>query len=217
MQPGGTRGGGHLLVVLGGKLSVGKIENRESDGALDFDGFCWMGGRNNQPKVGQNDGKYFREMTRRAMIIGEAAAASCGPSNYWTNINKTKFDSNKNYVTEEKQNEINKEKEKIDLLKAPVNLVERAIQTQYRIMIENTVNEIKNGLSNASKSVHSDQPVDMIIAGGTSSPPGFDDIFRDTIMQAKLSIKIGDVIRPNEPLYSVAKGCLIAAEAAYKS
>jgi actin-like ATPase involved in cell morphogenesis len=112
---------------------------------------------------------------------------------------------------------INKEKTKVDLSKPPANLVERAIQTQYRIMIENTVNEIKNGLSNASKSVHSDQPVDMIIAGGTSSPPGFDDIFRDTIMQAKLSIKIGDVIRPNEPLYSVAKGCLIAAEAAYKS
>jgi len=50
-----------------------------------------MGGRNNQPKVGRNDGNYFREMTRRAMMIGEAAAASCGPSNYWTNINKTKF------------------------------------------------------------------------------------------------------------------------------
>ena len=47
--------GGLLLAVLGGELSVGKIENRESDGALDFDGFCWMGGRNNQPKVGQND------------------------------------------------------------------------------------------------------------------------------------------------------------------
>ena len=52
---------------------------------------------------------------------------------------------------------INKEKTKVDLSKPPANLVERAIQTQYRIMIENTVNEIKNGLSNASKSVHSDQ------------------------------------------------------------
>ncbi len=46
MQPGGTRGGGRLLIVLGGELSVGKIGNRESNGALDFDGFCWMGGRN---------------------------------------------------------------------------------------------------------------------------------------------------------------------------
>jgi hypothetical protein len=58
------------------------------DGALDFDGFCWMGGRNNQPKVGRNYGIYFWETARRAMTIGEAAAALFGPSNYWTKINK---------------------------------------------------------------------------------------------------------------------------------
>jgi hypothetical protein len=50
-----------LLIVLGGELSVGKIGNRESNGALDFDVFCWMGGRNNQPKVGRNDGISFGE------------------------------------------------------------------------------------------------------------------------------------------------------------
>jgi actin-related protein len=91
-------------------------------------------------------------------------------------------------------------------------MVERAIQTQYRIMIEHTIAEIKKGLSTSNKAVHSDTPVDIVIAGGTSSPPGFDKMFRDTIMQAKLPIKIGDVIRPEDPLYSVARGCLIAAE-----
>ena len=29
-----------------------KLERAMGDGALDFDGFCWMGGRNNQPKFG---------------------------------------------------------------------------------------------------------------------------------------------------------------------
>ena len=109
---------------------------------------------------------------------------------------------------------INKEKTKVDLTATPTNLVERAVQTQYRIMIEHTINEIKKGLSNTSKAVHSDNPVDIVIAGGTSSPPGFDKLFRDTIMQAKLGIKVGEVIRPSDPLYSVARGCLIAAEAA---
>ena len=47
--------GGLLLVVLGSELSIGKIETRESNGALDFNGFCWMGGSNNQPKVGRNN------------------------------------------------------------------------------------------------------------------------------------------------------------------
>jgi hypothetical protein len=44
-----------------------------------------------QPKVGRNDRIYFWETARGAMTIGEAAAASFGPSNYWTKINKTKF------------------------------------------------------------------------------------------------------------------------------
>ncbi len=42
-----------LLVGLGNKLSGGKNKNRERDQASDFDGFCWMGGCNNQPKSGR--------------------------------------------------------------------------------------------------------------------------------------------------------------------
>ncbi len=76
--------GGHLLVILGGKLRVRKIENRESKRALDVDGFCWMGGRNNQPKVSQNNGIYFGEMVCMVMTTGESAVASFGPTHYWT-------------------------------------------------------------------------------------------------------------------------------------
>jgi hypothetical protein len=43
---------------------------------------------------------------------------------------------------------------------------------------------------------------------------GFVEIFTETLKQANLSIQVGNVIRPEEPLFSVAKGCLIAAEAA---
>ena len=38
MRTGGTRGGGRLPIVLGGKWSDEKKENREGDGASDFDG-----------------------------------------------------------------------------------------------------------------------------------------------------------------------------------
>jgi hypothetical protein len=111
---------------------------------------------------------------------------------------------------------INKEKTKIDLMKPPANLVERAIHTQYRLMIEHTVAGIKKGFSDITKTVRTDAPVDMVIAGGTSSPSGFKTIFRETIEQANLPIKIGEIIKPDDPLYSVARGCLIAAEAATK-
>lgn len=109
---------------------------------------------------------------------------------------------------------INKQKTKIDLTKAPTGLVERAIHTQYRLMVEHTVSEIKKGLANVTKSVHSEDPVDIVIAGGTSSPYGFATMFKETIMAADLPIKIGEIIKPADPLYSVARGCLIAAEAA---
>jgi hypothetical protein len=111
---------------------------------------------------------------------------------------------------------INKEKTKIDLSKAPTSLVERAIQTQYRIMIEHTVTGIKKGLANAQKAVHAEDPIDIVIAGGTSSPYGFATLFKDVVAQANLPIKVGNVVKPNDPLYSVARGCLIAAENATK-
>lgn len=109
---------------------------------------------------------------------------------------------------------INKEKHKIDLSKAPTTLVERAIQTQYRIMIEHAVTGIKKGLAGAAKTVRTDAPIDMVVAGGTSSPNGFVTMFKDALAGAKLPIKVGEVIRPSDPVHSVARGCLMAAEAA---
>ena len=53
LRASGTRWGLHLLVGLGNKLSGGKNKNRERDQTSDFDGFCWMGGCNNQPKSGR--------------------------------------------------------------------------------------------------------------------------------------------------------------------
>src|SRR6185295_2183324 len=94
---------------------------------------------------------------------------------------------------------INQEKTKINLNKVPDTLVERAIQTQYKIMIEKTINGIKKGLGEAGKKARSDKPVDIVIAGGTSMPTGFDTLFKDVIKQAELSIEVGNIVRPNDP------------------
>lgn len=109
---------------------------------------------------------------------------------------------------------INVEKTKIDLTKPPSSLVERAIGTQYKLMIEHTVGGIKKGFADITKTVRTDTPVDIVIAGGTSSPNGFSELFKEIISQTELPIKIGNIIRPSDPLYSVARGCLMAAEAA---
>jgi actin-related protein len=95
----------------------------------------------------------------------------------------------------------------------PETLVQRAIKSQYEIMIQHTVQGIKKGIEEAGAKARSEHPVDVIVAGGTSMPKGFDTLFAKILEQAKLTnIKIGSVIRPEDPLYSVARGCLIAAE-----
>jgi hypothetical protein len=74
------------------QMECEKNKNREGNEASDFDGFCWMRGCNNQPKVGRIVGVYLGETVRRrrAMMIGEDAVASFRPSDFWEK-NTTKF------------------------------------------------------------------------------------------------------------------------------
>lgn len=107
---------------------------------------------------------------------------------------------------------INKEKTKIDLTKPPTTLVERAISTQYALMIEKCVAGIKQGLEANSKATRVEAPIDIVVAGGTASPNGFEQLFKQVLDSANLTVPIGTVIKPADPLYSVARGTLIAAE-----
>lgn len=115
-------------------------------------------------------------------------------------------------ATGESTTVINKEKMGVDLSKEPSNMIERAINTQYRIMIEKTIQGIKEGLTNAKTNVRSAGAVDVVVAGGTSSIAGFDVLFKEAMKSSNLSVEIGDIIRADNPTYTVAKGCLIAAE-----
>lgn len=109
---------------------------------------------------------------------------------------------------------INREKTKVDLNEDTTSLVQNAIKAQYQIMIQKTVTGIKKGIQDAGNKIRSENPIDIVISGGTSSPPGFDTMFEKTLREAKLPIEVGSVIRPKDPLHSVARGCLLAAEAA---
>ena len=115
-------------------------------------------------------------------------------------------------ATGESATVINKEKMGVDLSKEPRNMIERAINTQYRIMIEKTIQGIKSGLANAKTNVRSAGAVDIVVAGGTSSIAGFDALFKEAIKNADLNIEVGEITRAENPTYTIAKGCLIAAE-----
>jgi hypothetical protein len=107
---------------------------------------------------------------------------------------------------------INREKTKIDLTKTPTTLVERAIMTQYSLMLEKCVTGIKQGLEANQKATRVENPIDVVVAGGTASPNGFEQLFRQTLESAKLPIPLGNIVKPADPLYSVARGLLTAAE-----
>jgi len=107
---------------------------------------------------------------------------------------------------------INKEKTKIDLTKPANTLLERAIKTQYELLIQKTVTEIKKAIIAAGAKAHTEQPLDIILAGGTASPPGFVELFKEAVKQSQWPIPVGEIRRPADWLYSVARGCLIAAE-----
>ena len=117
-------------------------------------------------------------------------------------------------IGEETTTYVNREKMHADLtMENPDTIVQRAIKAQYEIMIQHTVSGIKKGIEDAGNKARSEQPIDIVVAGGTSMPKGFDVLFRNILEQAKITnMKIGEVIRPADPLYSVARGCLIAAE-----
>ncbi len=51
----------------------------------------------------------------------------------------------------------------------------------------------------------------VAVAGGSSIPKGFFDMFEKKLKETKLKIDIPTMIRAKDPLYSVARGCLIAA------
>ena len=106
---------------------------------------------------------------------------------------------------------INKAKTDLDLTKGQESLVLRAIKAQYEIMMQKTITEIKKGVE-VGKPRNPDHPIDIVIAGGASLPNGFDKVFGEMISKAHMPFEVGQIIRPADPLYSVARGCLLAAE-----
>lgn len=107
---------------------------------------------------------------------------------------------------------INKEKNKLNLAEDQDSLVLRAIKAQYEIMIQRTVSEIKKGVEKAGSKAHAPHPVDIVVAGGTASPLGFEQLFESHFKKAAIPLEVGSIIKPKDPLYSVARGCLLAAE-----
>ena len=109
---------------------------------------------------------------------------------------------------------VNQEKMKFDLLAPQTSPLERALNASYRILVENTVDQIKSALTKANLKVKVEDPFNIVLGGGVASPNGFEDLVREAIKNADFPIPVGEIIKPKDHLYAVARGCLCAAEQA---
>ncbi len=73
-------------------------------------------------------------------------------------------------------------------------------------VIENIVREVNE------EDVEEGLDVPVVVTGGTASPAGFEKLFEDRLSNANIPFSISDVGKAEEPLYSVARGALVASK-----
>lgn len=72
-------------------------------------------------------------------------------------------------------------------------------------VIENTTEEVDE------EDIEEGPDVPVVVTGGTSSPNSFEDLFENHLEDAEIPFSISVVSSPEEPMFSVASGVLVAA------
>lgn len=87
--------------------------------------------------------------------------------------------------------------------------VEGALAIHYENLLEYVIENITEEVDEEDIEEGLDVPV--VVTGGTSSPNGFEELFADHLNDAQIPFTISGVISPDEPMFSVASGALVAA------
>jgi len=89
--------------------------------------------------------------------------------------------------------------------------IQQAISVYYDDVIHSIVNALKDAFMNTRSVPKMGRPVPLVLSGGGALPGGFRDRFEKVLREASLPLAISEVRLAPEPLYSTAKGALIAA------
>ncbi len=87
--------------------------------------------------------------------------------------------------------------------------VEGALSIYYDNLLDYVIENIRAELDEEDVEEGLDVPV--VVTGGTSSPPGFEELFEERLSEGGLPFDVSTVRRAEEPLYSVARGALVAS------
>ena len=87
--------------------------------------------------------------------------------------------------------------------------VEGALSIYYDNLLDYVIEHILREVD--EEDVEEDLDVPVVVTGGTSSPDGFEALFEERLSEANIPFSISGVSQATEPLYSVARGALVAA------
>ncbi len=93
--------------------------------------------------------------------------------------------------------------------------IEKHLLLSYRFVVKNTINAVVKAFR-MSSNIKISEDIPVVVAGGTSMPKGFIDLFEENILLAKLGFEVTNVIHAKSPLTSVSKGCLMWANSMEK-
>lgn len=104
--------------------------------------------------------------------------------------------------------------ESLDLGKQDsLSKVESAMSIYYNHLIEYVIENMKQEISKQKRLPHIENPIPIILSGGTSLPKGFADRFKRILKTSRFPLEVGDVRMASQPIRSVTKGALVAASA----
>lgn len=90
--------------------------------------------------------------------------------------------------------------------------IERALSIYYNHLIEYVIENIKQEFNKEKIEPRLTKPISIVLSGGTSLPDGFIDRFRQILELLIFPVAVSEVRMAAQPLNSVAKGALIAAQ-----
>ncbi|MEE2883793.1 MAG: hypothetical protein VYD70_08715 [Planctomycetota bacterium] len=102
-------------------------------------------------------------------------------------------------------------KEKGIDLANPQGREEEAVEIYYRNLISYTLKNIKERFESSSSMPSFPEPVSLVCAGGTSMIGGFTEVFQQEFEKIQFPLEVKEIRLAEDPLYSVSKGCLVAA------
>jgi hypothetical protein len=102
-----------------------------------------------------------------------------------------------------------KEKPDFDLGNPAPSKEEAALISYYEAAIQYSLENINRRFQEGKDLPDFSDPVDIVCAGGSSSPKGFITVFKRVYDRMKFPLQVKDIRVADEPLYSVVRGCLV--------